>query len=242
MSMQVKEHHHCAVVDSEGRRLLSRRVLNDEAVLQKLIADVGDLVAGGQITWAVDLNAGGAALLIALLVGAEQRLLYLSGRQVNRASGMYRGEGKTDARDAAIIADQARIRVILACCALVMRSRWTCGPGSPPHRSDMRSNPGNQPAAGAAAGDFPVVCWYNAEHRHSGIAYHTPGTVHYGQHQTIHAICADVLTAAYTRNPERFVRKHPQPATHPARSRLDQQASRRRAGLRNSLDHLPKKS
>lgn len=57
--------------------------------------------------------------------------------------------------------------------------------------------------------------WYNETHRHSGIAYHTPATVHYGQHQTIHAVRADVLAAAYTRNPERFVRKHPQPPTLP---------------------------
>ena len=27
-----KEHHHCVVIDAEGRRLLSRRVANDEAV------------------------------------------------------------------------------------------------------------------------------------------------------------------------------------------------------------------
>ncbi|HZM79899.1 MAG TPA: IS110 family transposase [Candidatus Limnocylindrales bacterium] len=105
-----KQHHHCVVIDEQGRRLLSRRVLNDEAVLAKLISDVTRLADTDQVTWAVDLNAGGAALLIALLVNASQRLLYLSGRQVNRASGTYRGEGKTDARDAAVIADQARIR------------------------------------------------------------------------------------------------------------------------------------
>jgi transposase len=105
-----KEHHHCVVIDSEGRRLLSRRVLNDEVELGKLLVDVGGLADGGPMTWAVDLNAGGAALLIALLVDAGQRLLYITGTQVNRATGMYRGEGKTDARDAAIIADQARIR------------------------------------------------------------------------------------------------------------------------------------
>lgn len=109
-----KAHHHCVVIDESGRRLLSRRVLNDEAVLHSLIADVAGLAGEGDVTWAIDLNAGGAALLIALLNNASQRLLYLSGRQVNRAAGMYRGEGKTDARDAAVIADQARIRRDLA--------------------------------------------------------------------------------------------------------------------------------
>ncbi len=57
--------------------------------------------------------------------------------------------------------------------------------------------------------------WYNAEHRHSGIAWHTPHSVHYGQAGTVHAVRADVLAAAYTRNPERFVRRHPEPATLP---------------------------
>jgi len=57
--------------------------------------------------------------------------------------------------------------------------------------------------------------WYNTEHRHSGIAWHTPVNVHHGHAETVSAVRADVLTAAYTRNPERFVRKHPQPAVLP---------------------------
>jgi transposase len=98
------------VIDADGRKLLSRRVLNDEAVLTGLMADVLGMAGDGRVTWAIDLNAGGAALLIALLVADCQRLLYISGLTVSRATGMYKGEGKTDARDAAIIADQARIR------------------------------------------------------------------------------------------------------------------------------------
>ncbi len=58
--------------------------------------------------------------------------------------------------------------------------------------------------------------WYNTEHRHSGIAWHTPHNVHYGRSAAIHAVRADVLATAYTRNPERFVRKHPEPAELPA--------------------------
>lgn len=107
-----KTHHHCVVIDTEGRRLLSRRVLNDENELLRLIADVTDLSADTDdgATWAVDLADGGAALLIGLLTAHDQPLLYIPGRAVNRAASGYRGEGKTDARDAAIIADQARMR------------------------------------------------------------------------------------------------------------------------------------
>lgn len=105
-----KADHYCMVIDSDGQRLLSQRVANDEAALLELIAAVTALADGGEVTWAIDLNAGGAALLITLLVAAEQRLLYIPGRTVYHASGSYRGEGKTDAKDAAIIADQARMR------------------------------------------------------------------------------------------------------------------------------------
>ncbi len=105
-----KTEHHCVVIDGEGRRLLSRRVANDETVLLELIGEVAALAEDGPVTWAIDLNAGGAALLIALLVNHDQRLLYIPGRTVHHASGGYRGDGKTDAKDAAVIADQARMR------------------------------------------------------------------------------------------------------------------------------------
>jgi putative transposase len=57
--------------------------------------------------------------------------------------------------------------------------------------------------------------WYNTEHRHSGIAWHTPHNVHYGYSEEVQAKRADVLAAAYARSPDRFVRKHPEPATLP---------------------------
>jgi transposase len=105
-----KSDHYCMVIDADGKRLLSRRVANDEAALVELISTAITLADDGELTWAIDLNAGGAALLITLLVAAEQRLLYIPGRTVHHASGGYRGEGKTDAKDAAVIADQARMR------------------------------------------------------------------------------------------------------------------------------------
>lgn len=105
-----KSDHHCVVINTDGQRLLSQRVVNDETALLGLIAAVQTLADGGEVTWAIDLNHGGAALLIALLIAADQQLLYLPGRTVYHASGGYHGEGKTDAKDAAVIADQARMR------------------------------------------------------------------------------------------------------------------------------------
>jgi transposase len=105
-----KSDHHCVVIDTDGQRLVSQQVANDEAALVDLIEGVATLADGGEVTWAIDLNAGGAGLLITLLIAADQRLLYIPGRTVYHASGGYRGDGKTDAKDAAVIADQARMR------------------------------------------------------------------------------------------------------------------------------------
>ncbi|MCX5077923.1 IS110 family transposase [Streptomyces sp. NBC_00424] len=105
-----KAEHHCTVIDTDGKRRLSRRVANDENTLLELISDVLALSEGEPVTWAIDLNAGGAALMIALLTANGQRVLYIPGRTVHHASGSYRGDGKTDAKDAFVIADQARMR------------------------------------------------------------------------------------------------------------------------------------
>lgn len=105
-----KAEHHCVVIDAQGKRRLSRRVANDETALRELIADVLSLSEEQPVTWAIDLNAGVAALMIAILTDNGQRVLYIPGRTVRHASGSYRGDGKSDAKDAFIIADQARMR------------------------------------------------------------------------------------------------------------------------------------
>lgn len=105
-----KAHHHCVLIDDEGNRLLSRRVANDEAALIELLADVDALAAGRKVLWATDLNRGGAALLIGVLEAHHQPLVYIPGRSIYHAARTYRGDGKSDAKDAAIIADQTRMR------------------------------------------------------------------------------------------------------------------------------------
>jgi transposase len=108
-----KRTHHCVVIDQGGTVLLSSKVENDEAALLGLIARVAQIAAGGEVCWATDLNAGGAALLIELLAAHAQQLLYIPGRIVHHAAATYRGDGKTVAKDARIIADQARMRTDL---------------------------------------------------------------------------------------------------------------------------------
>ena len=107
-----KEVHWAHVLDVSGTQVLSRRAENDEADLSLLIDEV--LALSEEPLWAVDQPGGSAALLLALLWERAQRVLYLPGLAVERVREAYPGESKTDARDAYVIADQARMRSNLA--------------------------------------------------------------------------------------------------------------------------------
>jgi putative transposase len=56
---------------------------------------------------------------------------------------------------------------------------------------------------------------YNHHHRHSGIGYHTPASVHFGTAATVRSERALVLDAAYAAHPERFVNGPPTPPPLP---------------------------
>ena len=57
--------------------------------------------------------------------------------------------------------------------------------------------------------------WYNHEHRHSGIGFHTPAEVHSGRAELVRLERARVLQTAYAAHPERFVRQPPVPPPLP---------------------------
>jgi transposase len=103
-----KGFHWAHVVDARGTELLSRRVENEEADILALVDE--SLSLAGDVAWAVDQPGGGAALLLALLWERGQGVSYVPGLSVDRARDGYRGESKTDRKDARVIADQARMR------------------------------------------------------------------------------------------------------------------------------------
>jgi len=57
--------------------------------------------------------------------------------------------------------------------------------------------------------------WYNQDHRHSGLGFLTPATVHFGQAAAVRAQRDRVLSVAYAAHPERFVNGRPHPADLP---------------------------
>lgn len=114
-----KQSHHACAVDERGKTVFSRKVKNRQGAIEDLItrtgAKVGSAAGGpGEVVWALDMTSGSAALLVAVLVATGQPVLTVPGRLVNRMSGAFAGEGKTDAKDAHTIAETARLRGDLA--------------------------------------------------------------------------------------------------------------------------------
>jgi putative transposase len=62
---------------------------------------------------------------------------------------------------------------------------------------------------------------YNYIHRHSGIAWHTPASVHFGTADAIDEDRQNTLTAAYHAHPERFGRR-PRPPVMPTQFWINQ--------------------
>jgi putative transposase len=67
--------------------------------------------------------------------------------------------------------------------------------------------------------------WYNHEHRHSGIALHTPSDVHHGRVAQKTALRQIALDAAYAAHPERFVKGRPKPLQLAAASFINRPAT-----------------
>ncbi|MEU7164615.1 IS110 family transposase [Streptomyces morookaense] len=103
-----KGHHWAAVVDKVGSTVWSKKIDNDETAILTALGEI--LALADEVHWAVDISGTSSALLLALLAAHGQRAVYVPGRTVNRMSGAYRGEAKTDARDAYVIAESARQR------------------------------------------------------------------------------------------------------------------------------------
>lgn len=103
-----KTTHHACAVDQSGSTVFSTKVSNDQAAIEALIARVGSTAEHAR--WAIDLTSPLALLLITALLASDQPVTYVPGRVVNTMTHSFRGEGKTDAKDARVIAETARMR------------------------------------------------------------------------------------------------------------------------------------
>ncbi|ODU03658.1 IS110 family transposase [Pseudonocardia sp. N23] len=103
-----KTAHHACATDTDGKVVFSFKVDNSQAAIEQLIDRAIETAA--EVRWAIDLTSSAAALLIALLTARDQHVVYVPGRVVHQMSTVFRGEAKTDAKDARVIAETARMR------------------------------------------------------------------------------------------------------------------------------------
>ncbi|MDZ4167782.1 MAG: IS110 family transposase [Coriobacteriia bacterium] len=107
-----KDFHWALAIDKTGRELLSRRVENEQGDIEGLIGQALGLEC--ELVWGVDMSHGPVVLLVASLLAAGQEVVFVPGLMVNRCRGAFVGANKTDALDARVIAENARMRHDLA--------------------------------------------------------------------------------------------------------------------------------
>jgi hypothetical protein len=98
--------HHATGLTPDGKNVVDKPLPNSEpkmrAMLDKLTKKYG------RVLLVVDQPASIGALPLAVARDAGCQVAYLAGLTMRRIANLYPGEGKTDAHDAAIIADAAR--------------------------------------------------------------------------------------------------------------------------------------
>ncbi|WP_097963386.1 IS110 family transposase (plasmid) [Streptomyces anulatus] len=101
-----KGEHHGTALTPAGKRVFDKPLPNSEPRLRELFTKLR--TRHGTVLVVVDQPASIGALPLAVARDAGCRVAYLPGLTMRRIADLYPGESKTDARDAAIIADAAR--------------------------------------------------------------------------------------------------------------------------------------
>lgn len=100
-----KSDHHAVALDRTGKKLLDQPLPQDEEKLRALIRKAA---GHGTVLVVVDQPATIGALPLAVAQDMGVLVGYLPGLAMRRIADLHPGEAKTDARDAAIIAEAAR--------------------------------------------------------------------------------------------------------------------------------------
>jgi transposase len=106
-----KHSHHASAVDETGKVVWTQKLTNEQRGIEAVIERARK--SADQVQWAIDLTSPIASMLITALLAADEAVVYVPGRVVNTMTSAFRGEGKTDAKDARVIAQTARMRTDL---------------------------------------------------------------------------------------------------------------------------------
>lgn len=142
-----KSDHWATALTRDGKRLFDKALPNDEVRLRDLYKRLGER---GRVLVVVDQPATIGALAVAVAQDMSLAVGYLPGLSMRRIADLTPGNAKTDARDAAVIAEAARtmphtLRVVSTsdeeAAALSMLTGSRPGPG-PSGQPDLQPHPG----------------------------------------------------------------------------------------------------
>ncbi|MET9325156.1 IS110 family transposase [Streptomyces sp. NPDC003038] len=102
-----KGEHHATAVTPAGKKAFDKRLPNSEPKLREVFAKLQ--AKHGTVLVVVDQPASIGALPLAVARDMGCPVAYLPGLTMRRIADLYPGEAKTDARDAFVIADAARV-------------------------------------------------------------------------------------------------------------------------------------
>jgi transposase len=100
-----KSEHHACALNTAGKRVHDKALPNDETALRTVFATLAE---HGTVLVVVDQPASIGALAVAVARNMGIDVAYLPGLAMRRIADLHPGQGKTDARDAHVIADAAR--------------------------------------------------------------------------------------------------------------------------------------
>ncbi len=100
-----KAEHWATALTDDGKKIFDKALPNDESRLRDLYERLGE---HGRVLVAVDQPATIGALAVAVAQAMGITVGYLPGLSMRRIADLTPGNAKTDARDAAVIADAAR--------------------------------------------------------------------------------------------------------------------------------------
>ena len=100
-----KTGHHAVALNRAGKKLYDKALPQDETRIRDVLAK---LAGHGKVLVVVDQPATIGALPVAVAQATGAAVGYLPGLAMRRIADLHPGQAKTDARDAAIIAEAAR--------------------------------------------------------------------------------------------------------------------------------------
>jgi hypothetical protein len=117
-----KSSHWACVLDGEGEVIFSQRVEATEEAHEAFCSEIAQSGVTHERVVGIDLTAGPATLLEAVLLGHGEKVRYVPGTALNKAREAYAGgERKSDKHDAFVIADHLRLRWKILSEVLLLR-------------------------------------------------------------------------------------------------------------------------